>query len=100
MSKVNVNVHSQSYASLYFIERTSLTYLQSSNLMRDPELSHGLEKLGIEWTWTMQSHDFIISLFSNPYMREVNTFLDKFAAEYKMREPELLKRLKSFSVRK
>ncbi|MEI6423604.1 MAG: hypothetical protein WCP55_15405 [Lentisphaerota bacterium] len=77
----HADVHSQSYASLYFIERTSLTYLQSSNRMRDPELSHGLEKLGIEWTWKIQSHDFIIALFSNPSMQEVNIFLDKFAAD-------------------
>ena len=74
-------VHSHSYASLYFIERTSLTYLQSSTLMRDPELSHGMEELGIEWTWKLQSHDFIINLFDNPYMKAVNMFLDKFAAD-------------------
>jgi hypothetical protein len=48
--------------------------------MRDPELSHGLESLGIQWTWKMQSHDFIIGLFSNPCMKEVNIFLDNFAA--------------------
>ena len=99
MSKETVNVHSHSYASLYFIERTSLTYLQSSNLMRDPELSHGLGKLGIEWTWKMQSRDFIIGLFNRPEMKEVNMFLDKFAAEYRKREPEILKRLKSHSIR-
>ena len=99
MSKETVNVHSQSYASLYFIERTSLTYLQSSNLMRDPELSLGLGKLGIEWTWKMQSHDFIIGLFSNPCMKEVNIFLDKFATD-RIREPEILKSFKSLGNRK
>jgi len=93
-------VHSHSYASLYFIERTNLTYQQSSTLMRDPELVDGLEKLGIEWTWKMQSRDFIIGLFNKPEMKAVNMFLDKFAAEYKAREPEILKRLKSLGIRK
>ena len=91
----NVGVHNQCYASLYFIERTNLTYQQSSTLMKDPELISGLEKLGIEWTWKMKSRDFIIALFNNPEMKTVNMFLDKFAGEYRKREPIILKRLKS-----
>ena len=101
MSKgtVNVNVHRHTYASLYFIERTSLTYLQSATLMKDPELIDGLEKLGIVWAWKMQSRDFVMALFNNHEMKTVNLFLDKFAGEYKKREPEILKRLKSLGIK-
>jgi len=76
---LKINVHSHSYALVYFIVRTDLTYLQTTTLMKTPELMHGLEKLGIEWTWKIQSRDVIIALFDNPCMQEVNIFLDKFA---------------------
>jgi len=101
MSKgtINVNVHRHTYASLYFIERTNLTYMQSATLMKDPELIDGLENLGIVWAWKMQSRDFIMNLFNNHEMKTVNLFLDKFAGEYKKREPAILKRLKSLGIK-
>jgi len=95
---VYVNVHSHSYASLYLIERTNLSYVQSSTLMRDPELLDGMGKFGIEWTWKMQRRDFIIALFNKPEMKTVNMFLDKFAGEYRKREPAILKRLKTLVI--
>jgi hypothetical protein len=95
----HVNVHRHTYANLYFIERSSLTYLQSATLMKDPELIDGLEKLNIVWAWKMQSRDFVIALFNNHEMKTVNLFLDKFAGEYRKREPEILKRLKSLGIK-
>ena len=85
-----IDVHSHSYSRLYFIERTNLTYQQTCTLMKDPELIDGLKKLGIEWAWKMQGHDFIVRLFNKSEMNMVNRFLDKFAGEYKAREPKIL----------
>jgi len=96
---VKVDVSSLGYADLYFHERTKLTYLESSALMTDPEFIDGIENLGIEWTWKVQDRDFIMGLFDKPEMKKVNNFLDRFAGEYKKREPEILKRLKSFGIR-
>ncbi len=100
MSKdtARVDVQINCYASLYFIERTSLTYNQSTNLMRDPELIAGMGNFGIEWTWKMQNRDFIMALFNKPELKMLNMFLDKFAGEYRKREPAILKRLKSLGV--